>query len=137
MPAVADPLADPLQFTAVADVETESRAGWVITAAVDELQLFASVIVQVYVPAGRLEAVLPFPPEGLQEYVNGPVPPAMDAVADPLAVPLHRRLALLAMLAVPPELELTVTPVLWVQPFASVTVTEYVPAGTEVAVALV
>jgi hypothetical protein len=48
---------------------------------------FASVIKQVYVPAGMEFATAALPPTGDQEYVKAPVPPVAEAVAEPVLVP--------------------------------------------------
>jgi hypothetical protein len=45
---------------------------------------FASVTIQLYVPAIKAEAVIPVPPNGVQLYVYAPVPPEADIVAAPL-----------------------------------------------------
>jgi hypothetical protein len=46
-----------------------------------------SVIVQVYVPIARPEAVAAVPPEGAHAYVNEPAPPEAATVADPFDPP--------------------------------------------------
>jgi hypothetical protein len=52
-------------------------------------QPFASVIVQVYVPAARPVAVAPVPPEGAHEYVYVGVPPEAVTDAVPVEPPLQ------------------------------------------------
>ena len=50
-------------------------------------QLAASVMVQVYVPGARDDAVAEVPPEGDHAYVYDGVPPLAVTVAVPLAAP--------------------------------------------------
>ena len=51
-----------------------------------------SVMVQVYVPADKLEPVEVLPPDGDHEYTNDPAPPVADTTAWPLLLPLHNTL---------------------------------------------
>jgi hypothetical protein len=63
------PFAPPLQLTFVWAIVKASAGGWVMVKVCVRIHPLASVIVQVYVPADRLEAVAPVPPLGDQEYV--------------------------------------------------------------------
>lgn len=99
---------------------------------------FASVTVTTNVPAVSPVAVaVPCPPPGAgaHTYVNGPVPPLIATVADPLLPPKQLTLVDAVMLAVGPPLFTTVTVRCNVQPFASVMVQVYDPAINPVAVA--
>ena len=65
---VAAPLLNPLQLTLVtADTDEVSTDGCDIVTVCVLVQLFASVIVTVYVPAARPVAVAAVPPLGAQE----------------------------------------------------------------------
>ncbi len=102
-----------------------------------EAQLFTSVIVTVYVPAERLLAVAELPPLGAHAYVNGPVPPVIVPVADPLFPPLHETFVLEAIDATPPDVLETAAVTVNVHALRSVTVTVYVPASMLVIVCVV
>ena len=135
--AVAPPSEKPLQLTLLSTtLAADNAAGSVIV--VDELsvQPFASVTVTLYVPATNPVAVAVVCPL-FQLYVYGDVPPVCEAVACPSFNPLQ--LTLLSVVALDTKAAGSVIVVLElsVQPFASVTVTEYVPATNPVAVAVV
>jgi hypothetical protein len=66
---VAVPLHPALQETLVWELVAVNAGGCVMVNVRVIAQLFASVMVQVYVPAQRLFAVAAVPPEGAQEYV--------------------------------------------------------------------
>jgi hypothetical protein len=86
------------------------------------VQEFASLIVQVYVPAVNPEAVAAVPPVGAHAYVNTPVPPEAATVADPLFPPLHETLVDAEIVEVIAEGCVMLTVCVWVQEFASVIV---------------
>jgi hypothetical protein len=67
--------------------------------------------------------------------VNGPVPPTIATVAEPLLPPKHATFVNEVMLAVGPPLFATVTVAVRVQPLASVIVHVYEPPSNPVAVA--
>ena len=96
--------------------------------------VFAPVTVTVYVPAQRLDAVAPVPPDGAHEYVYGPPPPA---VAVTLAVPLHAEhdAAVEDVVSVGPCVTVTVDVAVAV-PQLPVPVTVYVVVTVGVAVTL-
>lgn len=83
---VAEPLL-PLQVEPVLVTEGASAGGSVMVTVCVCTQLPASVTVQVYVPAVRPVAVAAVPPEGVQLYVYGDVPPEAATVAVPVAPP--------------------------------------------------
>jgi hypothetical protein len=56
------------------------------------VQVLASVMVTVYVPAASPVAVAAVPPDGAHAYVYAPVPPVTVTVAEPLVPPLHATL---------------------------------------------
>jgi hypothetical protein len=66
---VAVPLHPALQETLVWELVAVNAGGCVMVNVRVTAQLFASMMVQVYVPAHRLPAVAAVPPEGAQEYV--------------------------------------------------------------------
>jgi hypothetical protein len=80
----------PLQITEfVTFVVIEKDEGCVTMNVFVVIVEVASVTLQVYVPAGRLEALDVVPPIGDQEYVKGPVPPETDAVRAAVDKPLQ------------------------------------------------
>ena len=115
------PLLPPLQLTFVCVLSVIVGEPACVTVVVnDVLQRFASVTVQVYVPAARF-VIVAVVCELLHKYVNVPVPPLAAAVAVPLDV-LHVACVLLS------ESDMAVGCVIVklcvaVQRFASVTVT--------------
>ena len=114
---------DPPHEVATEFVASTNAAGSVTVTACVEAHPFASETLTVYVPAGRLEAVVPVPPAGDQAYVNGPVPPVTFTEAVPLLPPLQETFTPTeAVMAGPPILE-TAAVAVAVQPFASVIVT--------------
>src|SRR6185312_3244777 len=66
-----------------------SAVGCVIITCCVLIQLLASVIVTVYVPAAKPVAVAAVPPLGDQLYVLVPVPPLAVMVAEPFVPPLQ------------------------------------------------
>jgi hypothetical protein len=97
-------------------------------------QPFASVMVQVYVPAHLPVAVPPVPPLGAHEYVYGAVPPEGTTVALPVHAPLHKTFTC-DCVAVNAGGCVMLNVRVVVHPFASVTVTVYVPIHNAEAVA--
>lgn len=135
---VALPVDVPLQFALVCVGVNVIAGGCVMIAVAVATHPFASVTVTTNVPAARPVAVaVPCPPPGAGDhaYVNGPVPPLMATVAEPLLPPKQFTLVEEVMLAVGPPLLTTVTVRVMVQPFASVMVQVYDPASNPVAVA--
>lgn len=131
VPPAGVAVALPLLFPHVAgtDVaETVSCGGSVIVTVCSVGQLFMSVTVTVYVPAGIAVAVAEDPPEGDQLYVNGPLPVALT-VAEPVVSPKQATSTLDCRLTVGPPVDATVVVPVVVQPFASVTVQVYEPAA--------
>jgi len=99
------------------------------------VQPFASVAVTVYVPAVSPVALAEVEPED-QTKVFVPVPPVAEAVADPFDPPLHDTFVGVPTLVVTPVAGCVMVVVsVSVHPLASVTVTVYVPAVNEEAVA--
>jgi hypothetical protein len=84
------------------------------------LHPFASVIVQVYDPAARFDALAPVPPDGAHEYVYPGVPPDGDAVAVPVLA--EHPVGVLVALAVNAEGAVMLNVFVSVHPFASVIV---------------
>jgi hypothetical protein len=117
---VAEPVGLPQIAVTVVDVAV-TAVGWVtVTDEVIE-QPFASVMVHVYVPAARLDAVAPVPPDGAHEYVYPGVPFEATTEAVPVVPPLHRT-GVVLLVAVTAVGCVTVVVAVIVQPFASVTV---------------
>ena len=102
--------------------------GWVIVTDITAVQLFASVVVTVYVPAARPERSCVVAPP-VQEYVYGMEPPVTVRSIEPVEDPLHSTFTCVSVRLGPPVL-FTVADVVFVQLFASDTVTVYVPADT-------
>lgn len=98
------------------------------------VQPFASVIVQVKVPAHNALAVAPVPPDGAHEYVYGAVPPEATTVALPVHNPLHKTFTCDPVVVNAGGCVIVNDRVV-VQPFASVMVHVYVPAHLPVVVA--
>ena len=101
------------------------------------MQPLASVIVQVYIPAGRAVVVAAVPPDGAQEYVYPGVPPETVTVAAPLLPPLHDTLVCEETEEVIAVGCVIVTVCVRIHAFASVIVHVYVLAASPVAVAAV
>lgn len=113
MVVVADPVHAPLQAMFVCEPPSVSvPLDAMVTAMVDAGEQESwSVTVTVYVPGHRLFAVAALPPDGAQLYVNGPVPPVVVTVADPVQ-PEHPLfvLVVLSVSAVAQEMKSMNTP---------------------------
>jgi len=109
--AVAVPLLPPKQLTApvvmLITIGGGSRMSGLVVAF--DWHPFASSTVTVYDPADKPVAVGVVPPEGIQLYVKGPVPPATPTLAAPSDPPLQLTLMMEKMVAVGPELSFTFT----------------------------
>ena len=121
--AVAVPLVPPLQLTfdELCIDEVAPATLTTFTEALD-VQPLASVMVTVYAPARRLDAVIPFPPDGDHAYCSAPVPPEAFTDVVPLALPQLEGVEVAEALMA--EGSLMVTFAVLIHPFASVTVTE-------------
>jgi hypothetical protein len=98
-------------------------AGCVITTEAVVVQLLASVMVTLYVPAARFDkssVVDPFD----QLYVYGDVPPVTFKLAAPVELPKHNTLVGVVLALKPDAGCVITTEAVVVHPFASVTVTE-------------
>ena len=124
----ATPSAAPLQETPAATIVSETESGCVTISVSLVMQPRLSVMVTMCWPAVSPLAVSLAMPEGSQSNSYGPVPPAAAMKACPSLPPLHVTGAVepdtltgcgCVMVALPSI----------VQPCASVTVTEYTPAG--------
>ncbi len=124
--AVADPV-PPLHEGCVGVTLTVTAVGCVTTAVAVAVQPLASVAVTVYVAAVSDEIVVPVPPV-LHAKVMAPVPPEPDAVAEPVAPPLHVAPVGVAVTDNPEAGWVMATVAEPVHPLASVAVTVYVPA---------
>ena len=126
--AVALPVAPPLHNTFVVDgIATDNKLGCVITVVVVFVHPFASVAVTVYVPAVRLLIVTVVAPV-FHKYEYPEVPFDANAVALPVAPPLHKTFVVDGI-ATDNILGCVITVVVvFVHPLASVAVTVYVPA---------
>ena len=118
----AEPFADP-QDVATEDVERLIADGSVIVTFCVDAQPLASETFTVYNPAERFDAVVPVPPAGDHEYVNGPVPPITFTDALPLFPPLHETPARTDAEIVGPPIFETAPVAVALHPLASVTVT--------------
>ena len=126
---VAAPLLPALQETFVCEtVFTTIAVGCVIVNVLLAEHAFASVTVQVYVPAIKPEAVIPVPPNGVQLYVNAPVPPEADIVAAPLLPALQETFVCETAFTTITDGCVIVNVLDAAQPFASVTVQVHDPA---------
>ena len=108
----------PLHRIGVLDELASTALGWVIFPVVVSVQLLASVTVNEYVPAARLNVPVP-------KY--GAVPPVALTVTTELP-PLHR-IGVLEELGTNARGCVMFPVVVWVQLLVSVTVNEYVPAA--------
>ena len=108
-------------------MESVNKLGCVIVAVVDVVHPFASVAVTVYVPAVRLLRVDVVEPV-FHKYEYPAVPFAANAVALPVAPPLHNTFVVDGIDSVNKLGCVIVAVVDVVHPFASVAVTVYVPA---------
>jgi hypothetical protein len=118
-----EPLLPPKQFTFVAEIKCWISAGCATVTLAVAVQLFASVIVTVYIPAVRLFAVCVVCVGTVdQKYVTGATPLVTDTVAVPLLPPKQLTGVALAVAVGAGSAD---TPTIRnnVQPFASVTVT--------------
>jgi hypothetical protein len=111
-----------------------SCVGSLIVMSETDVHPLPSVIVHVYVPAARLDAVAALPPLGAHEYVYPGFPPTGLAVADPVAVPKHVA-SVPEIVEVKPPVEGTDTVCTNVHPLASVIVQVYEPVARLDAVA--
>ena len=129
---VAVPLLPPLQETGVDDADAVRTAGWATVADAVAEQPLLSVTVTEYDPAARPVAVAVVWPLD-HRYVLPPLPPAGVTVAVPLLPPLQET-GVDDADAVRTAGSVTVADAVAEQPLLSVTVTEYVPAASPVAV---
>lgn len=134
---VDEPLLPPLQLILVVAAAPATAAGAVMVNDCVVVQLFASVIVQVYDPAERPDAVAAVPPLGVQLYVYGPVPPEAVTVALPLLLLEQVRSTCEELATDGPPLLATTTVAVSEQLLPSVITQEYVPDARLVAVAAV
>ena len=124
----------PKQIVLAAIGSITTSVGSVIVAVVVVVHALESVMVQVYVPAQREEAVAVFCTGTVfHEYVYPTpiVPPLPAAVAVPSHTPLHEAGVVTGLAAVNKEGSLTVVLAVALHPHASVTVTVYVPMHNE------
>jgi hypothetical protein len=135
--AVAPPSLKPLQLMLLSTtLDAANTAGSVMVIELLSVHPFASVIVTEYVPAAT-PVILAVVAALLHIYVYGMVPPVPVTVPPPSARPLQ--LMLLSTTPADASNAGSVIVILEesVQPFASVIVTEYVPAATPVMLAVV
>jgi hypothetical protein len=129
-------LLPPKQETLACDVVAEMAEGSVMENVLADVHPFASVIVQVYDPAGRLPAVAAVPPDGDHEYVYDGIPPVAETVALPLLPPLQEMLTCDVVTTMAVGSVIVVLAVA-LHPLSSVIVQVYVPGASEEAVAAV